>query len=127
MDEKITNWTLEELEKEVDRKGKAMSDILMDGSDAPSIIASLIVAKTSVSRLMANAVIAMDENEEISSKVMEACLQFKKVISPAIGAAFAMALGENLHQVKEQMSESESEPVDIDELSNQLFHGEKDD
>ena len=127
MDEKITNWNLDELTAAMDDKAERISEILAEGSDAPSIIVSLVMAKTSMQRLMANAVLTMDKNEDLSSKVMETCLEFKKVISPAIGAAYAMALGENMDDAQKQMEEKlESNSVDIDELSNQLFHGDKD-
>lgn len=127
MSEKITNWNLDELETAVDDKGDRISEILAEGSDSPSIIVSLVMAKTSMQRLMANAVLTMDMNEDLSSKVMETCLDFKRVINPAIGAAYAMALGENMDDAKKQIEEKlESSSVDIDELSDQLFHGDKD-
>lgn len=127
MDEKITNWNLDELKAAMDDKGERISEILAEGSDSPSIIVCLVMAKASMQRLMANAVLTMGMDEDLSSKVMETCLEFKKVISPAIGAAYAMALGENMDDAQKQIEEKpESNSVDIDELSNQLFHGDKD-
>lgn len=130
-EEKITNWQLSELEKKVDAKGDAMSKILGDGEDASSIISSLIIAKASIDRLMAHCLLIMDEHEQLAMKAMPICIELKENINPLIGAAYAVSLGENFKQVKHGLKVSiddmDIKMTDINELSDQLFNGEKDD
>lgn len=130
-EEKITNWQLSELEKKVDAKGDAMSKILEDGEDASSIISSLIIAKASIDRLMAHCMLIMDEHEQLAMKAMPICIELREKMNPLLGAAYAVSLGENIKQVKHDLKVSiddmDIEMTDINELTDQLFHGEDED
>lgn len=127
-EEKITNWNLDDLESKVDEKGGALSKILGDGEDATSIISSLIVAKSSIDRLMAHCMLIMGEHEAIAMKAMPICIELKEKMDPLIGAAYAVSLGDNIEEVKKKLKmtidELDIQMADIDELSDQLFHGD---
>ena len=128
-EEKITNWNLSDLESEVDVKGVAVSKILGSGDNAPSIISSLLIAKASVDKLMAHCMLIMDEHEDIAMKAMPICLEVKEKMNPLLGAAYAVSLGDNIKEVKKKLDlnidQLDIDMADIDELSDQLFHGEE--